>query len=245
MSRTRHIHYLILIVALIKCGSASSADASIALVTSRASLAGTDNLDWGDLGAELQFVGNPTIMLSDDGLSVTISQQTSSFERRNQGPNWNGNFLPGEELLRTATIGSNARGPMKVDFGTNAIEAFGLQIAINALGAYTAQLELFDSVGGSLGTLTGAGINTSAADGSAMFIGALSDNPSTDFYSVVISIIAGNVPNSLLNDFAVNQADFSPASTDSGVVPEAASIVVWGLLGLSTLNPNSRHRRGD
>jgi hypothetical protein len=233
---------------------ALKADASISLVTSRATLAGTDNLDWGDLGPDDPGYGNnlhpnPLVIASDDGLSVTVSQVGGPFERLDQAANfpppwtggWNGNFAIGDELLWTtdAVLGTG----ITLNFGSTAIESFGLQIqGSNFLGPFTAHLEAFDSGGNSLGTVSRVGNSTQDRDNSAIFIGLLSDAPSTDFHSVLVAIDA---PPGASGGFAINQVDFSPASTDPGVVPEASTVFIWGLLGLSTLIPKWCRRPRD
>lgn len=81
------------------------ARAALTLETSRAALAGTDNLDWGDLGPNLTFVPQPFMITSDDGLIVTVSKALAGdFQRLNQGVGWNGNSPPATNCCGRRTV---------------------------------------------------------------------------------------------------------------------------------------------
>jgi hypothetical protein len=60
--------------------SSETANSAILLVTSRAALAGTDNLNWGDLGPENTELPSPVSITSDDGLLVNVSQTAGRRE---------------------------------------------------------------------------------------------------------------------------------------------------------------------
>lgn len=209
------------VVTVLVCSVVSRAGASISLETSRAGLAGTDNLDWGDLGPSFAGVSNPFSIVSNNGRTVTVSQATGTFLRVDQNNGWAGNFAPGDRLLWT-----QAGGPVTIDFSFgSALEAFGLQIQGDYFGSFVAQLEAFDSGGASLGAVTENGFSSSDANNSAIFIGIKSDSTGTDFSKITISLTAGFVP----TDFAVNQADFTPTSS-TGAVPLPGAIIIWSLL---------------
>jgi hypothetical protein len=195
------------------------------LVTSRAALAGTDNLDWGDLGPENTEVPSPFLITSDDGLLVDVRQTDGSFLRVNQGSGFSGNFAPGDELLATNFPPLGAFGPITLNFGSTALQAFGLQIQASRFGPFTAELEVFDSGGASLGSVSRAGVSNSNGDNSAIFIGVASDDPSTDFHSLIVRLTAATL---FPEDFAVNQADFTPALAPDAV-PLPGGFVIWVL----------------
>jgi hypothetical protein len=219
----RHLA-VFLVLALTVLLTGGRAHAALILVTSRAALAGTDNLNWGNLGATGTTVSSPFVINSTNAsLPVTVSQPGGSFERRDQGNGWNGNFSPGDKLLWTENFNTGGGGPITVNFGATPLDAFGSNIMADFFGAFTAQLDLFDSGGNPLGSVSEAGNSTGAGDGSAIFIGVRSDDPSTNFSRVVIRLTAA-VSN--VNDFAINRADFTPAPA---AVPEPGTLALTGL----------------
>jgi len=196
--------------------SGTAAQAALILVNDRATLAGNDFIDWGSLGGAFTLVPSGTVVNSQDGLAVTVSETGGPMQRRDQGAagGWAGNFPAADELLWTG-FGS---GPMRFDFVSN-ITGFGVQINDNSGAPGTATIEAFNSASVSLGSFV-IPIN-SILDPAATFIGLRST--AQDIARIQIS--------TALNNFAVNQADLVYTSR---VVPEPGTIALMGL-GLASL----------
>ena len=60
------------------------------------------------------------------------------FQRRDQGNGWSGNFALGDALLWTQGL----VGPMVIEFDQPVVGA-GAQIQVNAIGAFTATLNVY------------------------------------------------------------------------------------------------------
>jgi hypothetical protein len=206
------------------------------LITDRAAVNASDSVDWGKLGSAFTVVPNPFAITSTGGNTLTVSQLTGPFERRDQGfpsGGWNGNFAPGDHLLWTrGNLGSS--GPITLDFGSLGIFAAGAQIQPNMAdgSGFTARITALDASGNVLGTFTETGVSNNAADNSAIFIGIGSD--STAISKLEFSLDAATSP---LGDFAINQLAFA--------VPEPSSLALFaaGTLGLLAYAMRARTRR--
>jgi hypothetical protein len=222
--------------ALIALTVIGQARAGTFLIADRAGVSATDSVDWGQKGPAFTVAPNPFTAISANGETLTVSQMTGSFERRDQGfpsGGWNGNFAPGDHLLWTrGNLGSS--GPITIDFGPTGIFAGGAQIQANVADGskFTAHLSAFDKFGALLGEVTEDGLANNSADNSAIFIGIGSDD--TPISKLEFSLDSAN---SLLGDFAINQLDFAP-------VPEPASLALFaaGTLGLLAYARRVRRR---
>lgn len=148
--------------------------AAFASVTSRTALAGTDNLDWGDLGPPSGSLPQPVTIRSEGGLSVVLTNSSNppgaslaSFNRARQNffGGWRGNFALGDELLYT-----NSAQIITIDFPTPIVAA-GMQVQPGSLiVAFTIRVEALDAGGAVLASFDVTGISTNAEDNSAPFV---------------------------------------------------------------------------
>ena len=188
------------------------ASQALTLVTDRTALDANETLDWSVLGPQFTSVDSPLTAPASGGTQVTGSLPSGSFQRRDQSSSWSGNFASGEALLWNL-----GNGPMQFSF-SNALRGGGAQIQNNFFGPFTAVIEAFNSGGTSLGSVTRAGDSTGAGDGSAIFIGLLSDQAD-------IARITFNVNGS--NSFAINNLSLNTTAT---AIPTPA--LLPGLIGL-------------
>lgn len=211
---------------------ASPGHAALIFVGDSASLGATLATDWGRFGG--QAIANPFGYGYAVGQFLRVSKaQPGSFLRVDQGGDWGGSFALGSKLLATTNVNATAN-PATFDFEGTALESFGIQLQPNDLGAYTATIEGLDSSGTVLGSFTRSGVSTTAADGSALFLGIASDGTS-DFSRVRIAITASGGGN--IGGYAFGPAEFRLVALPA-VVPEPgtlASAVVGGLIGLGVV----------
>jgi len=198
---------------------AGPAWANLTLITSRAGLGANDFIDWGQLGVSKTTVSNPFTLVSNDGLTVTGRLPSGRLERRDQGPDWAGNFAPGDEALWTKM----APGPLTLEFSTSTV-GVGAQIMRNVYGAFHAIIEAFDSHGTRLCSYTVDGLSNDKADNSAIFIGVLSSTAN-------ISRVTFNATS--LNgmgdpDFAINQVDLVAVPAPGAMLLAAIGLAIVG-----------------
>jgi len=208
--------------------AASFAQAGIITVTNdptgtgRAAFGANDTMDWSTLGPTFTSISNPFIGTSNGGLSMTVSQSGSStFQRRDQGNGWGGNFTDGSQLLWT--VGQN--GPVSIAFAS-AIRGVGFQINPDASDTSTT-IQLFDTANVSLGLFNLTTNNRSTS--SASFLG---------FSSSMVDIARISISQSPNNDFTINQLSLITTSA----IPEPATLAIFGL-GLAALGFGRRRKR--
>jgi len=196
---------------------ATALPASAALVTSRAGLAGTDFIDWGQLGGSFTTVVDPVTVTTNLGLTAMVSMPGgANMERRDQNNGWGGNFAGGDKLLWTL----NSSGPITIDFATG-LSAIGAQIQANFFGAFDGLITAYDSSNNILESYSVQGNSNSNGDNSAIFIGI--QRSAGDIDHVEFAIANGNGP-----DFAINQVDLQQ-------VPEPGSLALAGLAFVGTV----------
>ena len=164
-------------LALFLLSCASHAD-SISAVTSRTSLNANDSVDWGSLGLPYAGVASGSTLQSQNGIGITVTQPFYSLEIRQQdAPGTNlgfyGDFSSGEVLLTNW----NSPFPITVAFSQPVFGA-GLQIEPAQVqdfpAPFTVYVTAYDGTV-ELGTFSTTGIKSNNADGSAPFLGVLSD----------------------------------------------------------------------
>jgi len=199
--------FSLVLVLLLAALTAPAAWASLTLITDRAALGADMSVDWGVLGAAPDtIVSNPFTLGS-----VTVSM-SGTFKRRDQGnggDDWNGNFSPGDRLIRTR----DKTGPMIITFSTPVYGA-GANIQEDLHGSFVAQIEIF-SGSNSLGILSLIGNSNGGNNGSAIFLGVSSSTPFT-----AINYLVTNPTN---GDFAINQLGIRTTP-----VPLPPSVLLFG-----------------
>ena len=192
--------------------------------TGRSTFGGNDVVDWGGLGPTFAVVSNPFNINSAGGVGLTVSQSSGSFERRDQGSGWGGNFTDGNVLLWTQ--GDNAH-PMTIAFNS-AIRGVGFQINPNFSETLT-HVEVFGA-----GNVLFQAFDVATNDRnqpSADFIGFTSD---------LIDITSITITQGTRSDFAINQLSLITDGGNPVPEPGTLALVALGLFAVSA----ARKRKG-
>ncbi len=193
---------------------------ALSFVTSRPALGGNDYVDWGTLGPSYTVVNNPFTISSNGGLGMTVSKPTSgSFERRDQGGGWWGNFAPGDHVLWTR----DEVGPLVIVFDSPVLGA-GAQIQRDAYGNFTGAISAYDAGNNLLGSFSLAGVSSGNGDNSAIFLGVLDT-------SATIKKLVFDVDNTT-QDFGINRLDLV-VPQGGPVIPEPGTMVLMSIGGLA------------
>jgi hypothetical protein len=232
----RHL-ILPLVVVSVALLSVERAAAGFVLVTDRATLSGSDTVDWGQVGSELTAATNPFSISSSGGVMVDVSRTGRSvpFQRRDQGSSWQGNFADGAHLLWTTV----ARGSMTIDFSNSvAVTGAGAQIQPIFTGSFVARVEVLSSDGTVLAFFDVPGYSSNHADNSAVFIG-VSATDGDSFDKIRYEIVSGDPNRRNLfksKSFALNELSFTLQSNIlHAPVPPTAVLFGLGLVGLTGL----------
>jgi PEP-CTERM motif-containing protein len=197
---------------------AVSAFAQISLVTSPGALSVSDTIDW---SVGWSGPGDSFSIATTGGSSALVSHTgTDGFSLVQQSSNWAGNFNPGENLLWNLT-GDN--GPITID-PLGLVGSAGFNVQADFFGAFTVQVDAFDSVGNLLGSVTEDGNSTPSGDGSAIFVGFISSLVNVDKFDVFLTSAVGGVP----GDLAINTVLLGESVGAPSAVPEPST---YGLLG--------------
>jgi hypothetical protein len=197
-------HFVCLALLLLGCTERSFA--GIILVTDAASLGAQGTINWAN-ALSSNIVPQPFVasVSGIPGLSAQVSDPAVpySLQRLVQSASgfygWAGNFLPGTTLLNT----NGDPGPIAIQFSTP-VQGVGTQLESSNCqigcwnGTFNINITAFDSLGALLGSFWVSGTSSSAADGSAEFVGVLSD--SANIKSVEFNVDVNS-------DFSINQVD--------------------------------------
>lgn len=181
-----------------------------------------DTVDWGQLGPAFTALTTPENWTSTGAqytgqVGITGSLiGTQNFQRVDQGNGWSGNFLTGDHLLWN-NGGYQQTG---IDIGVlfnNYSFGGGAQIQADYYGPFTATLTAFDGFGNVIGTTVLAGNSTSAADGSAIFIGYLSSSANVAFLNF-----------NVVDQYGGDSLAIDTLTIYGGTTPEPTSLLLLG-----------------
>jgi hypothetical protein len=193
-------------------------------VTSRDTFLNNDYADWLNFGAAFTTVSSgSTLASSVFSLPVTVGNANGAdMMVLQQGNGWGGNFAAGNGVLWTDETALVGNGPLIINFPVPIFGA-GAQIQDVNLGAFTATVSAYDSLGNLLATYSLAGNSTGAGDNSAIFLGILDSNAK----------ISRMVFDTGDHDLGINQLDFLVCPGAVNVpIPGAAILLGSGLLAL-------------
>jgi hypothetical protein len=207
---SREIVTLITFLIVQICPATSRAD--IYLITSRAAINNADIIEWSQLGPAFSYAATPHQITSFSGGVTGTLYLPGQARRLDQGNGWAGDFLPGEPLIYTWPS-----TPITLFFD-QPLAGVGMQIEQGYYGAFTSTIQAFDAGGTLLGSFERHGMATSAADGSAIFIGVWSDD--ANIQRLVVN--STSLVNGRDGEFAINFVSVS-------AVPEPATTALLGL----------------
>jgi hypothetical protein len=198
-------------------------------ITNLPALGANDLVDW-TAGPALGSGGmNPFTALSTLGVTVTLSEPSSTFVNFIQNPpgGWSGNFAPGTHII----YDQNPSGPVTFAFST-AVQGFGLTIDDALGGGYSGAISEYNGA-----TLLGSFTTVNVSSG-LMFLGVL--DGSSDITSVTVTATSNATPG---NAFAFGNLSMLDGVSGSAT-PEPASIGIV-LLGLGLIAAKARETRGQ
>ena len=208
--------------------TASTSSAAVIAVSSRAALNPTDSVVWSDLGGDLTALPVPTDTTSTNGVGVTVDgpDALTLFD----GSTFNADFLASEVVLSAYNLDEpeGVFGPIRLTFATGQRGA-GAQIQSDAAGNFNATIRAYGAGGTLLFGFNAGGTNSQNGDGSALFLGVLSD--ANDIFAVEFDVLRST-------GFAINDVSLT-RNTD---VPEPASLTL-ALLGAGLALARRRQQR--
>ncbi|MFC4839373.1 hypothetical protein ACFPFP_13100 [Bradyrhizobium sp. GCM10023182] len=169
----------------------------------------TVEFNWGQLGTSFTVLGSPQQVVATDGTGGTVSSAGGSFELRDQGYGWFGNFAPGTHLLWDRGAGPD----ITIKFAAP-VSSAGAQIQADYYGSFTAEIIAYDLGGNVIGTVSKDGVSNGNSDGSAIFIDLVGS--SADIAMVKFILTSASYS---LNDFALGPVQFSEGSSVGGSGP--------------------------
>lgn len=149
---------------------------SNAAIIQVSSLPGSDSILWSSLGGDLTALTPPVGLVTIGGSSATLTGSTNFAIFA--GSTYNADFLPGDTVVSAFDL--NTFTPLatgiEILFASPVLGA-GAQIQANTFGAFVGTLEAFDVNLVSLGSVHVSSTVQGNGDGSAPFLGLMSDTP--------------------------------------------------------------------
>lgn len=195
------------------------AGAAVIGISSPAGMTVTDTIDWGAIGPDMTPTASSFNIQTTGGATVTVSNENNdigTMYRLEQPGSFSGNFSPGDAVL--FVYGEDA--PLTLAFAAP-VRGVGANIQGSEYGAFEATISLYGSADNLLGSYTLAGDSNGDNDGTAIFLGMVSDG--MDIYYARFSIVS-QVQS---NDFGINQVRLDESSSSSAPIPEPST---WALL---------------
>jgi len=228
---------MLLVVPVALLFTAAQAQAATIQVGSAGALGANDFFDWGQVRV-LDGGGNAVAQASPKNVTSNLARTGSisdggSFTGLVEGTDWFGNFTVGNNVLYTGDTNNPFAASSSFTMNLNtAVAGLGLQITSNFYGAFTASLEVFNGAT-SLGVFNVAGVMDGNEDGTAPFLGALSDavNINKAVFTLTSNTGAG---------LGVNRLLTTDTPTSGKAVPEPATL---GLLGMGLAAALRRRRQ--
>lgn len=220
--------------------SITHANATLIQVGSAGALGANDFFDWGQVRV-LDGAGNAVAQASPQNVTSNLSRKASisdgvSFTGHIEGTDWFGNFSVGDHVLFTGDVNDLAAAASMWTLNLNTpVAGLGLQITSSFYVAFTASLEAFNGAT-SLGILNIAGVTDGSEDGTAPFLGAISNGAKIDkaVFTVTSNAGAGLGVNRLLT------TDIAAASVPE---PGTLSILAMSLIGIAAIGRRGRRTR--
>lgn len=206
------------LLALAGLAVASVSANALTFVSTRAGIGQNDYIDWGQFGVQGSGV-------ADNALGQTAMMGTNfrvadsgvdGLTRYDQSSGWAGNFTAGDELIASA---QTADQTITIRFASY-MRAVGANIQQDFYGDFVGTIEAFNGLGMSLGSFAVNGNSNGQADGSAIFLGVMSNN--NDIAKVTFNAFGGG--QTAINEVALNNC-----------VPEPGTIAALGLGAVALL----------
>jgi hypothetical protein len=229
---------MFLAVPLVLLFAGAQAQAATIQVGSAGALGANDFFDWGQVRV-LDGGGNAVAQASPQNVTSNLARTGSisdggDFTGLVEGTDWFGNFTVGNNVLYTGDANNPfaAASSFTMNFNS-AVAGLGLQITSNFYGAFTASLEVFNGAT-SLGIFNVAGVMDGNEDGTAPFLGALSN--AVDINRAVFTLTSNTGAGLGVNRLLTTDTPFR----GNDVVPEPATL---GLVGMGVLAAIRRRRQ--
>jgi len=209
---------------------------NLTFVSDRATLGGTDRVDWSILGPvppPFQVLPNFFWVTSEQGLGINVSIPPAAAPgvtppllfQTLPSPGIPTNFASGDFILFTGlrpgpppAVGNP--GPLTITFD-RPVAAAGTQIAVDDTFLFTALISAFDSNNNLLGSFSRQGTSSLALDNSAQFLGVRSD--------------AANISRLVYSSYEGSRALGINALSIAEAVPEPSNMAAMIVAGLGLL----------